>query len=77
MAKTRHEREREAREAKLEHVREQIESGKLVVRSMSDAERTRWAEQQATSEARCTPVERTRRATALENRRRRQARFAS
>jgi hypothetical protein len=77
MAKTRIEREREAHEAKLAHVREQIASGALVIRSMSDAERTLWSEQQAATEILSTPVERARRATALENRRRRQARFAS
>jgi hypothetical protein len=77
VAKTRLEREKEARDTKLDHVREQIESGKLVIRTMSDDERARWAEQQAASEIRSTPVERARRANALENRRRRQARYAS
>jgi hypothetical protein len=77
VAKTRFEREQEARDAKLEHVHEQVASGRLVIREMSDAERTRWAEQHASSEARATPAERAQRARAIENRRRRAARFAS
>jgi hypothetical protein len=77
VAKTRLEREKEARDAKLDHVREQVESGKLVIRTMSADERARWTEQQAASEVRSTPVERARRASALENRRRRQARYAT
>ena len=48
-----------------------------VIREMSTAERTRWTRQQAASDARATPSERARRATALENRRRREARLAS
>jgi len=76
MAKTRTEREQEARQAKLDHVREQIASGQLVIREMSATERKRWAKQQAASDARATPVERARRVTALENRRRREARLA-
>lgn len=77
MAKTRAEREQEAREAKLEHVREQVESGRLVIREMSDAERARWATQHASSEARATPAEKASRSRAMENRRRRAARFDS
>jgi hypothetical protein len=77
VAKTRHEREQEAREAKLEHVREQVASGQLVIREMSEAERARWAKQHESSDARATPVERARRTRAIENRRRREARFAS
>lgn len=76
MAMTRTEREQRAREEKLDHVRTQVASGQLVVREMSGAERTRWADQQARSDARATPVELARRTTALENRRRRQARLA-
>jgi hypothetical protein len=77
MAKTRTEREQDARQAKLDHVSAQVASGQLVIREMSTAERARWAKQNAISEARATPVERARRATALENRRRRAARLAS
>jgi len=77
VAKTRTEREQEARQAKLDHVDEQVASGQLVIREMSEAERKTWAKQQAASEARATPTERARRATAMENRRRREARLAS
>lgn len=77
MAKTRTERERDARLAKLDHVSAQVASGELVIREMSEVERSRWAEQSATSDACATPVERARRATALENRRRRATRLDS
>jgi hypothetical protein len=40
--KTAWEREQEKREAKLELVREQVESGSLVIRKMTDAERRRY-----------------------------------
>ena len=76
VAKTSRERDHEARQAKLELVREQVESGQLVIREMSKAERARWAKQRASSEARFTPEERARRAVALENRRKRAARFS-
>ena len=77
MAKTRTEREQDARRAKLDHVDAQVASGELVIREMSEDERSRWEEQTATSDARATPVERARRATALENRRRRATRLDS
>jgi len=77
VARTRREREHDARQAKLDSVREQVASGTLVIREMSTAERTRWTRQQAVSDARATPSEQARRATALENRRRREARLAS
>jgi anti-sigma28 factor (negative regulator of flagellin synthesis) len=35
MAKTRHERDEDAREERLEHIRDQISSGDLVVRQMT------------------------------------------
>jgi len=69
VAKTSQERAREAREAKLEHIREQVSSGELVVRSMTDAERAKWAERQAG----WTPEERARHDAAVEHRRRRSA----
>ena len=75
VAKTSRERDHEARQTKLEHVREQIASGALVIREMTDAERLRWTTRRAISEARSTPAERTRRAAAVENRRKRAARF--
>lgn len=76
MAAARHEREHAARQAKLDHIREQVAAGRLVIREMSDAERARWATQQAASDARATPAERARRARELENRRRRAERLA-
>jgi predicted nucleic acid-binding Zn-ribbon protein len=76
VAKTSRERDQEARQVKLEHVREQVASGQLVIRDMSKAEQARWAKQHAASEARATPVERARRETAIANRRKRAARFS-
>lgn len=40
--KTARERAEEKREAKLELVREQVQSGSLVIRPMTDAERRRY-----------------------------------
>ena len=71
MAKTSKEREQEAREAKLEHLREQVASGDVVIRTMTDAERAKWAKRRSAIDASSTPAERARRAAALENRRRR------
>jgi hypothetical protein len=76
VAKTSRERDHQARQAKLEHVREQVASGQLVIREMTDAERVRWAKQRALSDARSTPEERARRAAAVEPRRKRELRFA-
>ena len=60
-----------AREAKLELIRKQVSSGALVIREMTTTERAKWAEQHAILEAKLTPAERTRRAAALKERRRR------
>jgi len=76
VAKTSRERDHEARQAKLEFVREQVASGQLVIREMTKAERVRWAKQRANSEARSTPAERARRAVAVENRRKRAVRLS-
>ena len=57
------------RQAKLEHIREQVSSGALVIRQMTRAERVKWDEQRATLDASFTPAERTRRDSALRNRR--------
>lgn len=76
MAKTSREREQEARQAKLEHVRDQVSSGDLVIRTMTDAERAKWAKRRAKLDASATPTERARRDAALENRRRRAARHS-
>lgn len=76
MAKTSRERDYEARQAKLEHVREQVASGALVIRQMTDAERESWAKRRRTFEAKSTSAERARQAAALESRRKRAARFS-
>lgn len=75
MAKTTREREQEARQAKLDRVQEQIDSGELVVRKMTKAERAKWEKQKKLQDASSTPSERARRAAALENRRRRSERL--
>jgi hypothetical protein len=76
VAKTSRERDHEARQTKLEHVREQVASGQLVIRKMTGAERAKWATQDGKREARSTSEERARRAVALENQRKRAARFS-
>jgi len=76
VAKTGRERDHETREAKLEHVREQVSSGRLVIREMTDVERATWAEQRSKLDDSSTPAERARRAAAIENRRRRAERLS-
>ena len=44
MAKTRNERENDKRQERLQHMREQIASGDLVVRQMTSTERRLWEE---------------------------------
>ena len=63
------------REAKLEHIREQVSSGALVIRQMTRAERVKWDKQRAILDANFTPAERTRRDSALRNRRQRTERI--
>jgi hypothetical protein len=63
------ERAAEERQAKLEHIREQVSSGALVIRQMTRAERARWDKQRALLDVSFTPAERTRRDRALRNRR--------
>jgi hypothetical protein len=63
------ERATEARLAKLEHIREQVSSGVLVIRQMTRAERKKWDKQRATLEASFTAAERNRRDSLLRNRR--------
>ena len=65
------ERAAEERQAKLEHIREQVCSGALVIRQMTSAERAKWAEQRVALEASFTQAERTRRDSVLRNRRQR------
>ena len=50
MAKTQAERQQEAREAKLEQMQKDIESGSLVVRKMTKAERERFKPRDADGE---------------------------
>ena len=69
------ERAAEARQAKLEHIREQVSSGALVIRQMTRAERVRWNEQREILEATFTQAERTRRDTLLRQRRQRAERL--
>ncbi|TML67104.1 MAG: hypothetical protein E6G11_13430 [Actinobacteria bacterium] len=71
MGKTPRERAAEQRQAKLEHMREQIASGALVLREMTHTERAKWAKQRSALEAKLTPAERTRRDAILRERRRR------
>lgn len=60
--KTQREREAEQRQAKLEHMREQVDSGSLVIRKMTDAERERFTKHSNRTEAERTQrTQRTRR----------------
>jgi hypothetical protein len=72
MPRTRNEREDDEREERLEHMREQISSGDLVVRQMTASEREHWDEHSAAIDDRSTPQERNRRDSAR-NKRREQA----
>jgi hypothetical protein len=74
VAKTTQERQQEAREAKLEHMNEQVSAGTLVIREMTAAERKKWAKRQDALTETSTPQDRARRDAVLENRRRRQRR---
>ena len=76
VAKTTRERELEARQAKLDHLQEQVASGELVIRKMTAAERAKWATERRQLDASSTPAERARRTAALENRRRRSERLS-
>ena len=69
MAKTRGEREEDAREGLLEHIRDQVSSGELVVRQMTDSERTHWDDHSAASDRQATPEERKHRDAARKKRR--------
>ena len=69
------ERAAEERQAKLQHIREQVSSGALVIRQMTRAERVRWDKQHAILEATFTQAERTRRDSLLRQRRQRAERL--
>jgi hypothetical protein len=72
MAKTQRERDQQAREVKLERIKDQVETGDLTIRKMTDAERAKWDKHRAESETAATPADK-RRAAAAERRRRRRA----
>jgi hypothetical protein len=58
------ERQEAAREERLHHMQEQVDSGDLTVRQMTPAERKKWDEQSAESDRTATPDQRTRREAA-------------
>lgn len=76
-AKTQRERDKEAREAKLERIKDQVASGDLVVRKMTKAEQQKWAARRADRERSLSPAEQRRAAAAVRRRERRAARPAS
>ncbi|HET6509646.1 MAG TPA: hypothetical protein VFG42_22805 [Baekduia sp.] len=76
MAKTQRERDQAAREAKLERIKDQVSSGDLTIRKMSDEERAKWAKRREENEATASPADR-RRAAAAQRRRARRAARAS
>jgi hypothetical protein len=77
VGKTTQERAREARNAKLERIREQVASGDLVLHEMTPGERAKWAERRVLLDARLSPSERSRRDAILRERRRRAERNAA
>jgi hypothetical protein len=74
MAKTQRERDQAAREAKLDRIKDQVSSGDLVIRKMTDAERAKWTKHREEAETTATPAERRRAAAAQRRRQRRAAR---
>jgi hypothetical protein len=76
MAKTQRERDQAAREAKLERIKDQVSTGDLTIRKMSDEERAKWAKRREENEATASPADR-RRAAAAQRRRARRAARAS
>lgn len=61
MARTVAERQQEKRETKLERYREQLVSGELVVRQMTESERAYWNQHSAAADRQATPEQRKRR----------------
>jgi hypothetical protein len=76
MAKTSRERDEDARKERLEHIRDQVSSGELVVRQMTDSERAHWDDHSATSDRQATSEERKRRDAARKKMRDRNKRNA-
>ena len=74
MAKTQRERDQAAREAKLERIADQVETGDLTIRTMTDAERDKWAKHREETEMTASPADRRRAAAAQRRRQRRAAR---
>jgi hypothetical protein len=74
MAKTQRERDQAAREAKLERIQDQVSTGDLVIRKMTDAERAKWAKRREETEISASPADRRRAAAAQRRRQRRAAR---
>jgi hypothetical protein len=74
MAKTQRERDQAAREAKLERIADQVETGDLTIRTMTDAERAKWAKHREETETTASPADRRRAAAAQRRRQRRAAR---
>jgi hypothetical protein len=71
VARTWSERQQGERERRLERYREQLASGGLVVRQMTESERAYWNEHSAAADRKATPEQRERRDAAREKRRRR------
>lgn len=76
-AKTQRERDRDAREAKLERIKDQVSSGDLVIRKMTAAEAKKWEARRADRERSLSPAEQRRAAAAVRRRERKAARPAS
>jgi glycine/D-amino acid oxidase-like deaminating enzyme len=74
MAKSGNEREEDKRQERLQHMREQIASGDLVVRQMTSSERRLWEERAAAFDEHSTPEERIRRDAAWQRRQERATR---
>ena len=62
-------RQQKARETRLERYREQLASGALVVRQMTESERAYWNARSVAADRFARPEERRRRAAAREKRR--------
>jgi hypothetical protein len=63
------ERRQEKRETELERYREQLASGEVVVRQMTDSERAYWNQRSAAADRQATPEQRQRRDAARAKRR--------
>ena len=74
MARTRNEREDDERAERLEHMREQVSAGELVVRQMTPSERKHWKERSDAFDEHATSEERASRGTAWQKRQEREKR---